>query len=136
MWLAGSKFMSDTLEDVLKAIEEQSSIFGIKGISRTPMTELFRLHAVGNQHVFTVKADGTVDVNPQFTVGQAADEFWKWMSSQTNLVQLAIEQAKREERESIAQQVESQGRQWGIMRSMQMTNYADAAQELADLIRK
>lgn len=128
--------MSQTLDEILTALETQGSIFGITGISQHRLTDLFVLYANHNQRVFTVKADGTVDVDPTFTVGQAADEFWKWITTHTNLMQLAVEQAKRDEREAVAKLVEDQGKQWGLLRSVKMTTYSKAAKDLADLIRK
>jgi hypothetical protein len=100
---------------------------------------IFTLSAAGNQHIFTISADGSIQVSPQFTIEQAAKEFWKWIES-SNLIQIAVqnavEHAKREERASIVEQIEKQGKQWGITRSMKMTNYSDAAEDLVDLIRK
>lgn len=128
--------MSETLNSILVALEAQGQVFGVTGIAQPTLVNLFVLYANNNQHVFTVKADGSVDVDPKYTVGQAADEFWKWMNTSTNLIQLAVDQAKRDEREAVAKLVENQGKQWGLLRSVKMTTYSKAAQDLANLIRK
>lgn len=88
------------------------------------------------QEIVAIHKDGTVSINPAYTASQAADEFWKRISSQANVVQVAVEAAKRNEREVCAKQVENQGKVWGVMRSLKMTYHAEAAQKLADLLRK
>ena len=127
--------MSDLLDEIITTIETPTG-FGIRGtFFPTNIVNLFTLCSVGNQHVFTIKSDGSVEISPNFTTEQAAKEFWQWVVTY-NPVQSAIEQAKREERTAIVKQIEDQAKQWGIMRSMKMTNYSDAAEDLADLIRK
>ena len=125
--------MNKIAEDTLLVISLPYPV-GVIG-SQLIMADIFTLYTQ-NIHVFTIKADGTVEINPKFTAGQAVDEFYDWMIKHTNVVQVAIAQAKDEMRADIVKQIENQGKQWGIGRSMKLTNYSNAAQNLADLIRK
>ena len=124
------------LDEVLKTMDDHTHVLAGSGFSKPRLNTLFTLYAANNQHVFSIGADGKVTVDPQYTTGQAVDQFWNWLTNHTNLVQLAVDQAKADEREAIAKLVEDQGKQWGIMRSMRATNYASAAKDLANLIRK
>jgi hypothetical protein len=104
---------------------EEAKILPIK------LTHLFVLSDSNGQIIFSVKADGTVEINPKYSAQQAANEFWKWIVNY-NLVQPAVEQAKNDERNSIINKIEEQKAQWNGMRPMATA----AAQELIDLIRK
>lgn len=128
--------MSVFLDEILNKIEAKVGIYG-KAIN--PTTLISRILTLTNdkqQEIISVLLNGTVQVNPTYTTGQAVDEFWKYIASNPNYLQLAVEQAKKEERQKCAQEVENQGKQWGIMRSMKMTHFAETAQKLADLLRK
>lgn len=127
--------MSDVLANVLADLDPGVTFTNV-GIQYVVPEKIFILIDAGGQEVFVIKKDGTVEVNPNFTTDQATSEFWKWISTQPSILQMAVAAAKKEEREACVQEIEKQGKLWGILRSMKMTNYSNAAKDLANLLRK
>jgi hypothetical protein len=102
--------MSTALDKVLQELDDPGiTAIGSTGISTITFivpTVLFSLRDINGQDVFEIKPDGSVYVNPKFTGQQAADEFWKWIATGTNVVQMAVDAARREERDACAKQLE------------------------------
>lgn len=132
--------MSDVLEDVLTKLNKDivgTNITGQQlGFSGVFPSVLFALYGANNQPILEVKVDGSVILGPGVAKDQASDEFFKWLQNSTNLIQVAVGAARQAERTAMAKMAEDMGSQWGILRSLKMTHWSQAAQNIADAIRK
>lgn len=108
-----------------------ASTFGV-----SPRYELFRLHGCDNKWLMTIKHDGTLEYNKSIPMDELASKFWEAMAASFNLVENGIANAKLINREEAANVADALANQWGMLRSLKMTHYTEAARKIAEAIRQ
>lgn len=127
--------MSNPVDEALGSLDNTSTCGGVTFINPSIV---FSLSDSQNNEVLRINADGTFSIGAAYQnqIDKAGQEFVNWLNTYCGGMQMAVADAERRVKEECINKIEAQARQWGVMRSLKMTYSAQAAYELADLLRK